>query len=234
MLQLFCIPYAGGTSASYNTLTQFLAEEPIDVIVLEYAGHGTRVKEPGYDSFDAMASDIFHMISKRRIKEIPYAILGYSMGSIVAYEILTKYIPSTDLPAHIFLAAHFPPDAPGESYDYWRMDDQTFIETLESFGGIPEILAKNKRFLALYTKPLRHDYWLLGHYDYKEAVKKICGDVTFFYCEKDTPYIRVKDWSNLIEGLVTYYELGNNHFFINTHTEEMAAAINKILLSKQQ
>ena len=110
-----CIPYAGGTSASYNTLTQFLAEEPIDVIVLEYAGHGTRVKEPGYDSFDAMASDIFHMISKRRIKEIPYAILGYSMGSIVAYEILTKYIPSTDLPAHIFLAAHFPPDAPGES-----------------------------------------------------------------------------------------------------------------------
>jgi len=156
------------------------------------------------------------------------------MGSIVAYEILTKYIPSTDLPAHIFLAAHFPPDAPGESYDYWRMDDQTFIETLESFGGIPEILAKNKRFLALYTKPLRHDYWLLGHYDYKEAVKKICGDVTFFYCEKDTPYIRVKDWSNLIEGLVTYYELGNNHFFINTHTEEMAAAIKKILLSKQQ
>ena len=32
MLQLFCIPYAGGTSASYNTLTQFLAGEPIDVI----------------------------------------------------------------------------------------------------------------------------------------------------------------------------------------------------------
>lgn len=95
MLQLFCIPYAGGTSASYNTLTQFLAGEPIDVIALEYAGHGTRVKEPAYDSFDAMASDISNMISKRRIREIPYAILGYSMGSIVAYEILTKYIRLT-------------------------------------------------------------------------------------------------------------------------------------------
>ena len=48
--QLFCFTYAGGTSSFFDELGKELSG--IEVVKLDYAGHGERHKENFYENFD--------------------------------------------------------------------------------------------------------------------------------------------------------------------------------------
>ena len=61
-MQLFCFTYAGGTASFFDPIEKEL--DGIEVIKLEYSGHGTRHKEPLFYSFDDLSADIF-----RKLKE---------------------------------------------------------------------------------------------------------------------------------------------------------------------
>ena len=49
-MKLFCFTYAGGTASFYEQIEDLLPKS-IEVIKLEYAGHGTRRKESFYHDF---------------------------------------------------------------------------------------------------------------------------------------------------------------------------------------
>ncbi|MFJ8100466.1 MULTISPECIES: thioesterase domain-containing protein [unclassified Lysinibacillus] len=41
-IKLFCLPYAGGSAVMYNSLEKYI-NEVIEIIPLEYSGHGERI-----------------------------------------------------------------------------------------------------------------------------------------------------------------------------------------------
>lgn len=43
-MKLFCFTYAGGTATFYDDLKSILEHRGIEVIALEYSGHGERYK----------------------------------------------------------------------------------------------------------------------------------------------------------------------------------------------
>ena len=94
-----------------STAADMTSEKAVEIlpVLLEYAGHGTRKTEPFYADFDEMTEDIAGQIREKRIPEYEFALLGYSMGSIVLYEILAKELLG-EVPCHIFVAAHEAPD----------------------------------------------------------------------------------------------------------------------------
>ena len=47
--QLFCFTYAGGTASFFNGIAKDLTE--VDLVALEYSGHGTRHSELLSDNF---------------------------------------------------------------------------------------------------------------------------------------------------------------------------------------
>lgn len=120
-IQLFCIPYAGGNASFFNNLKKYL-EDFVEVYNLEYSGHGIRRREAFYHDFEELLIEVKEQIETHRKKDVPYAILGYSMGSLAAYELAANYFMA-DLPKHIFLAAHEPPDLPfrEKSMLYWMI-----------------------------------------------------------------------------------------------------------------
>ena len=83
-IQLICFPYAGGSASFFRGLGEKL-QNKIEVTAVEYAGHGTRRKESYYHTFEELVQDMTTTVRKVRNPEIPYAIFGYSMGSVVAY-----------------------------------------------------------------------------------------------------------------------------------------------------
>ena len=76
-------------------------------------------------------------------------------------------------------------------------------------------------------KPARADYAIWKQYVFKEG--KIPCDVTAIYSKKDPAAYGVQDWSQMVEGAVDYYEMGNNHFFINQYWQRVAEIINEHL-----
>ena len=153
-IQLICFLYAGGSAAFFHGLKEELQDQ-IEVTAAEYAGHGTRRKESYYHTFDELVQDMTDMVREVRNPEIPYAILGYSMGSVVAYEVWKAYRKQGwELPVHMFVASHRPPHLPLQGNLNADSSEEEVIEALCNFGGMDPRLLENKRFLNLFIRPV--------------------------------------------------------------------------------
>ena len=85
-VQLFCIPFAGGSASSFKELCSFF-DTSIDVYLIEYPGHGMRLREPFSETMDDLVQDAKKQIETNRIPGIPFVLFGYSMGAEVAFDL---------------------------------------------------------------------------------------------------------------------------------------------------
>ena len=227
-MQLFILPYAGGSIASFKKLTD-LVDDTIETISVEYTGRGKRIKEPLLDSIGDMLNDAISYCKERRNPEIPYAIMGYSMGSILAYEMLIKDVFGEE-PSHLFIAAEVSPKQRSQELEkLGSPTEEQILARAKSLGGMDERLLSNKRFADIYIKPMVSDYRNFFGYRFANYKERVKVDTTYFYCEKDTSREDVEKWGELIEGKFDFHEYGENHFFINQYYKEMAQVINEIL-----
>ena len=232
-LQLFILPYAGGSIASFKRLTDLL-DEQIDVVTVEYAGRGTRAKDQLARSIGELLDDAIRYCRERRIPEIPYTVMGYSMGSVLAYEIAVRKALEGEL-IHLFISAEVSPKE--RSLELRKVENPTeerILERARTLGGLDERMLKNKRFADIYIRPMLSDYRLFFEYRFLGYPEKVKVDTTFFYCEKDTAFADVQKWNELIDGQFDFHEMGDNHFFINQHYTEIAKVINDTLSRKAE
>ena len=136
-IQLFLLPYAGGSAASFRKLTDRL-DDRIEAIAVEYSGRGARAREPLAHSFREMLLDAEEYCLARRKDELSYAIMGYSMGSIMAYELTArKRLPGEQ--KHLFLAAEVSPkDRAIELRKVKNPTNERILERARLLGGFDE------------------------------------------------------------------------------------------------
>lgn len=228
-MKLICFTYAGGNSSFYDQLKQELLPD-IELIAMEYSGHGTRHRSLFYSDFYELAEDMTIQIKEWLKDSFPYAIMGYSMGSISAIEVLRKLIEEKmQLPKHVFLAAHEPQTkASLADYNNEEMDEFVKTRTIQ-FGAVPEKLISNKSFWRMYLPIYRADYSIIEKYKFENLKLKSDIPVTVFYSESDTPFEIMKDWEKYFPK-TDFVEYTGNHFFINEHFREMAQEIKKRLV----
>lgn len=224
--QLFCFTYAGGNASFFDVIEKDLPG--IEVIKPEYSGHGTRHREPFYSSFDELSEDMFR-IFKEQYSGGKYALFGYSMGTITLAELLKRIIVDheTEMPGHIFLAAHEPhtkAELAGFTSD--EMDEWVKARTIR-FGAVPEKLIHNKSFWRMYLPLYRADYSIIGRYRFEELDLHVDIPVTIFYSETDTPKSEMMLWEKFFIGRCDYYQFSGTHFFIQQHHQEMADIIRR-------
>lgn len=217
--QLFCITYAGGTAKFFDGLQAELAD-CYEIYAMEYAGHGTRSGEPFYESCYSMFADIAKQIMHLRTN-VPYEIFGYSMGSLVAYEITAHYL-GTDLPDKIFVAAHEPPNIDSKGKYYAMLGEDEFLDKMIEFGGIDERLAANKRFLKIYMAPLRADYRFIMEYQCRGEIDPLNCEIVIFYSKNDTRRTDMLQWNQFSSKNISLYELEGNHFFLKNQERQIA------------
>lgn len=229
-IQLFCLPYAGGTIDCFKGIGDALAET-MDIISIEYSGHGKRIKEKFYSTFQEMVDDAAAKINEQIDPEADVAVFGYSMGSIVAYEMIAQQKLSKE-PCCMIFASHEAPDIEWESKQYYKADDEMFFQLIQSMGGFERCTLEmlgNRFFKRMHYDPLRADYELLGMY---KMSRKITFEVPtlLFYSEKDISKEKIQSWESFLGENGRILEVGENHFFIQTHAEYLAEEIENILL----
>lgn len=231
-MKLICFTYAGGNSSFYNQLKNELHPD-IELIAAEYSGHGTRHRSPFYSDFEELANDMLVQVKGDLDGGSPYAIMGYSMGSISAIEVLRKLVDEKmPLPVHVFLAAHEPQTKEDlVDYNNEEMDELVKARTIQ-FGGIPERLINNKSFWRMYLPIYRADYSIIGKYKFEKLALKSDIPATVFYSENDTPYEDIKNWDRYFEK-IDFIRYTGNHFFINEHFCAIAQEIKKRLVGSR-
>ncbi|MBE6908526.1 MAG: thioesterase [Ruminococcaceae bacterium] len=221
--QLFCFTCAGGRRTLFDDIETFLPE--LQVEKLEYAGHGTRYREPFYRDFDALAEDMFSCL-KTAYTGSKYALLGYSMGAIAVLEVLRR-ITASDFPRpfHIFLAAH-EPRVREELRGFTQTEpDERVKQRTISFGAVPDCLISNRSFWRVYLPLYRADYAMVGKYWFENIHFETDIPATIFYSEEDTPSEYMAQWRRYFVGRFELCRFDGTHFFIREHFREMAAII---------
>lgn len=224
-MKLICLTYAGGNTTFFNQIKNEL-QDSVEVVALEYAGHGTRNKESFYKNFDELADDMLDKM-KQIIQGDDYALLGYSMGSISAVEMLDKILKDENMnpPKRVFLGAHEPyTKLELANYDSAESDELVKQRTI-MFGGVSKRLINNKSFWRVYLPIYKADYALIGRFNFDELELKTDIPVTVFYSQSDTPLEVIQDWKKFFIGECEFLEYTGNHFFINEHCGEIADAI---------
>lgn len=223
-IQLFLLPFAGGSSLSFMRLIHFL-ENGIEAIPIEYAGRGKRKDEPFIQDYETFLQDVSTSIQDRRNRKIPYAVLGYSMGCPLAFDISRN---EEDPPVYSFFCAEGGLISENPARQYGLLGTEKFEEKILELGGIDERVRSDQQMLRQTMNLVYADHRILAQYRYMGGI--INNDAAIIYGREDETIIHMEEWKTVVNGQVDYYLMEGNHFFIKHHFKELAQIINLKLL----
>jgi medium-chain acyl-[acyl-carrier-protein] hydrolase len=170
-VRLFVFPHAGSGAASYHFLARACKEDAIEVNLIQYPGREMRIREQPCEDMRAMTQlleeDLRSLFSER-----PFAFLGHSMGSLVAFE-LARRLAATNgpTPRHLFLSGRQAPQRPAHNLPVDSLTDEAFLDAVgRRYNALPAELISNPEILALVLPSLRADFKLMARYDYREGM----------------------------------------------------------------
>ena len=167
-MKMFCFSYAGGNADFFNGLKKEVSAMGMELIALDYPGHGGRRREAFLSDFYELSLDLLNKVKSMLDKEEEYALMGYSMGSITATEIVRRIVEEGVMqePQHVFLAAHEPKTLRALENIPDDMQEDVLKERTISFGAVPEELVDNQTFWRMYMPLYKADYRMIGRYDF--------------------------------------------------------------------
>ena len=228
--KLFCIPYAGGSSITYLNWRKWLSPQ-IELHPIELAGRRNRLNEPYYTDVAAAVEDIFLQIEEE-LDCNRTAFFGHSMGTILLYELLRK-LQSKRMkePVHLFFSGRFPPFVEMKSTAYHLMNNKEFISIVSSTGGTIKELFQNPELLELFLPVLRNDYKLVETYSHNHDILQLSCPISVLHGKKDHLINKadMKMWQKCTTASCSFQAFDGNHFFINSHREEIIKYINMVL-----
>jgi medium-chain acyl-[acyl-carrier-protein] hydrolase len=225
-MRLFCFPYAGGSTTTFLRWQQFVPPW-IDVCPVQLSGRGRRIQEQPYRRIGPLVEALAEGLAP--CLDLPFALFGHSMGALIAYE-LASHLPEGRCPRKLFVSGRRPPHIlPAETMHH--LPDVEFIEDLRRLGGTPEEILSNPDALELMMPVIRADFELTETYVYTARPPLACPIVSFGGW--NDRYVEQKDiaqWQSFTSARFSQHMLPGDHFFINSHREELLSLVRQQLL----
>ena len=227
-IQLFCLPFAGGTSYAYRDWGQHLSDW-IEVVPVELAGRGRRANEPLLSSMEDLVDDVLEQV-RRSLCE-PYAVYGHSMGACLSYLLvraaLTESLP---LPCHLFCTGRNAPSIAGNYRDRHLLPKAAFIEELRAMGGCPEAVLNDADLMDYFLPIMRADFQAHASYVYRPTSAFDIPLTTMMgSADAETERAAVLDWQRETQQPLDFVEFAGGHFFIVDHLPAIGRHISEKL-----
>ena len=224
---LYCFPYAGGNISVFENLKKVL-EPDIQMIGIEYPGHGKRFKEKLAETWDELMADV-----AMQLEALPdegnIALLGYSMGSLVASEVVQRNLLSKR-PVHVFAMSHNAPHLTDVEGVWTDGSDYEIISRMKCLGGferVDEKIIASRYFQTMFMNPLKADYHLLQIFE-REEIMQSKSEATVIYSPKDASVNHIQEWEQYFKN-VDFAQIGENHFILKEHIGEIAEIVKEKL-----
>jgi surfactin synthase thioesterase subunit len=229
-LNLLCLPYSGASAMVYSRwrrkLPAWLTLRPV-----ELPGRGARMGEPVQTDMQALARQLAS--EQRLAASQPYALLGHSLGALLAFE-LAHELQALGCPSPVALFA-CGTAAPTRREDYdggnWRepKSDEVLIDELRKLQGTPEEVLANQELMSLTLPVLRGDFLLCGRYAYRQRPPLHCPLHVLGGEDDRATEEQLLAWRRESLGDFSLETFPGGHFFIHEHEDRVLGVLSAAL-----
>lgn len=213
---LFCVPHAGASALNYLKWKPFLPDS-IQVVPLELAGRGMKIKNPYYADFEEAVHDIFEDFKKSYNGET-FALFGHSLGGWLVYELYYKIKEALNIyPNNVLFSGRQPPDIPDgkiENTDNTQIQDELLLQMICSFQGVKAVEVE-PQILKRLKNVLENDLELAQKYKYQSKQELIQSPITVLSGTSDPKITNqhLLHWRLFTCNKCTICKVDGNHFF---------------------
>ncbi len=212
-LRLFCLPHAGSGSAAFYRWKRELPAT-IDVCPVLLPGREGRLREIA--SIDAVALVRELLASTKPYLDVPFAIFGHSMGSLLAYEWAVQLTEAKmPGPLCLFVSGREAVHLPLPYSDIHGLRDEEFVAELQRrYGGTPEDLLADAELREVFLPILRADLNLVETYRHGPQTMLHCPIMAFAGKRDDSVTdAGLEAWGRLTTGDFTIRRFPGDHFY---------------------
>ena len=230
-LRLFCFPYAGGHAGLFTPWQAALAPH-VEVCGVQPPGRGSRIREPFATAFAPLVEQIAGAIAQSADGR-PFAFFGHSLGALLAFETARLGVRlGHPAPMRLFLSGSEPAASRPPTRPLHVLPDDELLLELQKLNGTPVEALRNKEIMAFQLSILRADFALAHDYRYQSGpplsmpISVLAGRADNLGGGAD-----VSGWAKETTAESTVHWFDGNHFFINSHQDDVVARVRQDMLS---
>jgi medium-chain acyl-[acyl-carrier-protein] hydrolase len=171
-LRLVCLPYAGGGAAVFHRWRPALPAW-LEIAPVTLPGHDGRLHEAAFTDLRRLAGALADELKATLSR--PYALLGYSMGAWLAFELARQLrrqqaTPSPlRAPELLVVVASRPPHSRSPEPPVHSLPAEELVATIDRrYGAIPAGVRDSPELLQLLLPALRADLHMIETYQYSD------------------------------------------------------------------
>lgn len=221
---MFCLPYAGGGASVYNSWSKSFPDS-IELQAVQLPGRESRYNESKltdiHETAKALADSIKPYLDR------PYALFGYSMGAMVAFELIRELRRRGEpQPIQLFVAAMRAPQTQPTCPSLTHLPFDGFLEQMRHYYDPPQDVMNLPELLEIILPTLRADMKMCEDYIYTPE-PPLGNPVHAFAGREDRalPYANVREWQQQTTNVFDMDVFDGTHFFINTALNELQRAM---------
>jgi medium-chain acyl-[acyl-carrier-protein] hydrolase len=224
-LRVFCLPHAGGGASAFRGWT---TDQPagVEICAVQLPGREDRIREPLPGDIVALARALADILLP--YLDVPYVLVGNSIGGLVAFEIARHAEQRHCLPPVRLVVASCRPPGVGLGLPVLSglADDEFTAVIHQRYGGIPLEILRDPGRMAVFLPALRADIAMSEAYLPSERPLLACP-VTAVVGTDDMSlsYGDLKGWSTFTEAAFDCAELAGDHFVLLSHREDVLGPI---------
>ena len=211
---MFCLPPAGSSASIYYPWKK-ITSQYLDIIPMEYAGHGMKMQQALINHPDIVAKNIVDEILT--YPEKPFILFGHSVGGGLVWKVkdqleninkldLLKMMVISSRPEHRYIQ---------HIKDKRQLSDLEIIAKLKRYNHFPEEILNHADALAFFLRIIRNDFLLSDQLLSENIIKTSIPVLTFH--GKDDPDIpdpkAMQAWQQHTEKWLGSVELEGDHFY---------------------
>ncbi|MEU4086739.1 thioesterase II family protein [Streptomyces aureus] len=214
-VRLFCLPYAGGGASTYAAWPALFPDD-VEVCPVELPGRLTRWSENAFEQAEPLVEALATALAGEL--DVPYAIFGHSMGSLLAFELVRALRRrGADEPRVLFVSGGPAPQLRRRLQQIHDQPDDVVVARLRELGAVPEDVYAEPELLELLMPTIRADFSVVETYAHTPEPPLTCPVVAFAGTEdREVPADQVAAWHEQTTGGFTSHVLPGDHFFLHS------------------
>jgi surfactin synthase thioesterase subunit len=231
-LRVFCFPHGGAGPSAFRAWPSLVAPE-VELVPVQLPGRERRLHEPSVRSITELRDRLAGPVAEYA-GDVPYALLGHSMGALIAYELAHELRAAMNPPLVLAVsgaaAAHLPRRVP----DVHHLPDHELRRQLVDLNGISAPVLANEDLLDLLLPVFRADFAACE--TYVHACRPPLDLRLLAFGGTGDPLVtppEVERWAELNVNSTDVRILDGDHFFLFRHAGLVLSAIKEIRDSAQ-